>query len=364
MLKRPLFNPERDRDEWARSLGISREAIDVYLASDVIDLHIDSFIWTRIFGYDLQTRHSGGPFPGWFRGQADFPRVREAEITGGIWSITTNPFRPALGRNAAFSENFHELTAIVDRTPNRTRIVRSLSDYRRAKAAGAHAVWIGVQGGNAFETEPLLFESFCDSLVKVTLVHLTNSVYGSTSSPLSRIGFGRSNRDGSLKKTGAEFVALLNSKRVFVDLAHISRKGFFDAVAVHDREQPLLVSHTGVSGAHPHWRNLDDDQLRAVAATGGTVGIMYQSSFLGPTRGRIELEAVVRHLEHVVKTIGEDHASLGSDWDGLIVTPKEMPSCLELPRLVQSMLERNWSAERIGKILGGNFLRSLGMLRP
>ncbi len=46
-----------DRDAWARALGVSREAIDVYLASDVIDLHVDSFIWTRIFGYDLRRRH-------------------------------------------------------------------------------------------------------------------------------------------------------------------------------------------------------------------------------------------------------------------------------------------------------------------
>jgi membrane dipeptidase len=363
MSKRPLFHPERDPNEWARSLGISREAIDVYLASDVIDLHIDSYIWTRIFGYDLHTRHSGGPFKGWYRGQADFPRIREAEITGGIWSITTNPFRPALEKNAAFTENFHDLCSIIERTPNQTRLVRSASDYRRAKAAGSHAVWIGVQGGNAFEADPLLFESFCDSLVKVTLVHLTNSAYGKTSSPLSRLRIGRKNETG-LTRTGAEFVELLNTKRVFVDLAHIDRKGFFDAVAVHDKTQPLLVSHTGVVGAHPHWRNIDDDQLRAVAETGGTVGVMYQSSFLGPTRGRIDLAAIVRHLEHIVNTVGDDFASLGSDWDGMIVTPKEMSTCLELPRLTQAMLDRGWSGERIGKILGGNFLRALEAIRP
>ncbi len=72
----------------------------------------------------------------------------------------------------------------------------------------------------------------------------------------------------------------LNEKRIFVDLAHISKRGFWDAVEVHDKSQPLMVTHTGVSGVYEHWRNLDDDQLRAIADSGGTIGVMYQSSFL------------------------------------------------------------------------------------
>jgi membrane dipeptidase len=355
---RPLYHPERDPAGWARDLGVSKEAVEIYLASDVIDLHLDSFIWTRIFGYDLHFRHSGKPFPGRYLNQADFPRIREAEITGGIWSITTNPFRSPLGRSGAFSENFRELVSEIERTPNRVRLVRSRSDYLRAKAAGAHAIWLGVQGGNAFDSDPLLFESFCESLVKVTLVHLTNSAYGGTSFPLSP------GKDRGLTKAGAEFVELLNAKRVFVDLAHIHRKGFFDAVEAHDPTQPLLVSHTGVSGVYPHWRNIDDEQLRAVAKTGGTVGVMYHRPFLGPRRSRVDRETVVDHLAHIVATVGEDFASLGSDWDGMIVTPTDLPTCLELPRLAQSMLDRGWTPERIGKILGGNFLRALGMLRP
>jgi membrane dipeptidase len=358
MPNRSLFHPDRDRAAWARELGISAEALELYLASDVIDLHIDSFIWTRVFGYDLHTRHSGGPFPGYFMNQVDFPRIREAEITGGIWSITTNPFRTPLGRSAAFSENFQELVATLERTPHEVRLVRRLEDYHRAKAAGAHAVFVGVQGGNAFEEDPLLFESYADSIIKVTLVHLLNSVYGPTSSPLGR------KRASGLSKKGTEFVELMNAKRVFVDLAHIDRKAFFDAVAVHDKSQPLLVSHTGITGAFPHWRNIDDEQIRAVADTGGTVGVMYHSGFLGPKNRPADLEAIVDHLAAIIRAVGEDHASLGSDWDGLIITPKNMPTCLELPRLVQAMLHRDWSPERIAKILGGNFLRSLGMLRP
>ena len=91
-----------DPDGWARELGASREAIDVYRASDVLDLHLDTFIWNRVFGYDLRKRHSGGVFGRHFYGQVDFPRVLEAGMTGGTWVVTTNPFRPRGGRPETF----------------------------------------------------------------------------------------------------------------------------------------------------------------------------------------------------------------------------------------------------------------------
>src|SRR5262249_60370060 len=74
--------------------------------------------------------------------------------------------------------------------------------------------------------------------------------------------------------------AKLNPRRIFVDLAHIHERAFFDVVAVHDRSQPLLVSHTGVAGVRPHWRNLTDAQIKAIARTGGTIGIIFHGAFL------------------------------------------------------------------------------------
>ena len=74
-------------------------------------------------------------------------------------------------------------------------------------------------------------------------------------------------------------------------------------------------------------------------------------------------ETIVDHLAHIVEVVGDDFASLGSDWDGAIVPPRDLPTCLELPRLVECMLGRGWSSERIQKILGGNFLRALATLR-
>lgn len=337
---------------------LSREAVELYRASDVVDLHVDTFIWTRIFGYDLLRRHGRGLFGARFYGHADLPRLRQAGVGGAIWSITTNPLRRASRRTAVLRENLDRLAAIFARAPDEVALCRSAADYRAARAAGRHAAFIGVQGGNALDGD-LALESFDPSrLIKVTLVHLSTSSLGTTSAP----SLGRS--DGGLTDRGRQLVRALDHHRVFVDLAHINRRGFFDAVAAHDRSLPLLVSHTGIAGVHAHWRNIDDEQLRAVADTGGVIGVMYQSSFLGePTFGG-RAEAIVDHLAHIVDTVGEDHAALGSDWDGAIITPRDMATCLELPLVCELMLRRGFSPERVRKILGGNFLRALAALRP
>lgn len=356
-MRLPFLDHRVDPAVLARELGISEEAVRLHHDCEVIDLHVDSFIWTRVFGYDLRRRHGAGLLGGDLFSQVDFPRVLEAGVTGAMWSITTQPLRTASSRARAFSTNLERLRAIFATVPEQFEVVRDLAGYRAARAAGRHAAMIAVQGGNAVDATPDTVELLGRDVLRVTLVHLSSSRLGATSSPLRR------GPDGGLTTPGREMVEALDARRILVDLAHVSRRGFFDAVAAHDRSLPLIVTHTGVSGVHPHWRNLDDEQLRAIADTGGTVGIMFQSDFLDGRRRGTTSRAVVDHVAHVVDAVGEDHASIGSDFDGAIVPPDDLRSCLELPRLVQHMLDRGWSDERIRKILGGNFLRVLGHLR-
>ena len=347
----------RDPAAWARALGISREAIDLYLASEVIDLHVDSFIWSRVFGYRLDRRHG----PGWLRGhvysQVDLPRIREAQIAGCMWSITTNPARSSARRAAAFTDNLTRLRAALSACADDVALCLDGADYRRARAASKHAAFLAVQGGNALDAPGTLAAAAAGGVMRVTVVHLSTSSLGATSAP----GLAT---DGHLTARGIEFVRELDARRMFVDLAHVHPRGFFDAVQTHDRALPLIVTHTGVVGVTPHWRNLDDDQLRAIAATGGVIGVMYQSSFLGDPLLRGRAASIVDHLDHIVRIVGDDFAALGSDWDGAIFTPRDMPTCLELPRLVELMLARGWPADRVRKVLGGNALRAIDALRP
>lgn len=349
-----------DPNTLAAKLGCSAEAVELARTSDVIDLHLDTFIWTRIFGYDVFARHAGGPFGRRFGGHVDLPRLRDGGVTGGMWSITTNPFRSAAGRWAVFQRNLARLRAIIAGSGGALVEAHRLSDYAPARARGAHVVWIAIQGLQAVEAAPDGIASIPDDCVlRATLVHLTNAVYGATSSPL---GARRTHR--GLSDAGRDAVRAMNAKRMFVDLAHIHEDAFWDAVAVHDKTQPLIATHTGVAGVRPHWRNLTDAQVKAVADTGGVVGIIYAQEFIQRPDGPADAAMIVDHLEHVIRVAGEDVPAIGSDYDGMIVPPPDLAGADSYPKLVQHMLDRGWGVERIRKVLGGNFLRALGMLRP
>ncbi len=350
-------DPHDDPNAYANELGISSEAMSLYLASDVIDLHLDSFIWTRIFGYNLHKKHNLGLFGRAFYSHCDFPRALEAGLTGATWIITTNPFLPSRVRTPLFVKNLARLKRELANASSHYRHVRTAAEYRAARAEGLHGAFIGIQGGNALSHHRDDLDHLKDGdVLRVTLVHLSNSNLGVTSSPASRLG----GRDG-LTSLGRDYVRRLNEKKIFVDLAHISRRGFFDAVEVHDKSQPLIVTHTGIAGVYEHWRNITDEQMRAVADTGGTIGVMFQASFLGK-RG-VTASHIIDHIEHIIETVGEDHASIGTDYDGAIVPPPDIPTPREMPKLVELMLRRGWSSERIGKILGGNVLRAVELLR-
>lgn len=342
--------------DWARELGIPTAAVELYRASDVIDLHVDSFIWQRTFGYDLTKRHRA-PLWGAFLGQVDFPRIREAEISGATWVITTNPLREPADRARAFESNLDELCRTLSRVPDEFQVVTNAREYDAARAAGKHAAFLGIQGGNALDLSLSELARLCDGRVlRITLVHLSSSRIGSTSSPM-RLS------DTGLSAFGSQMVELLNERKVLVDLAHISARGFWSACDAHAKDTPFVVTHTGVSGVYRHWRNLDDDQIRAVAKSGGVVGIMYHAPFLGdrPWAGRVE--TIARHIAHVLRVGGEETPALGSDWDGSIITPRDMPTCLELPRLVAALANLDIEERVIRKILGQNFLRVVREVR-
>ncbi len=84
----------------------------------------------------------------------------------------------------------------------------------------------------------------------------------------------RLSTNGGLTAVAKDYVRRLNEQRIFMDRAHVNREGFFDAVAMQGKTQPLVVSHTGVTGVCPHWREVDDAQRRAVANTGGVIGVI------------------------------------------------------------------------------------------
>lgn len=336
----------------ARRLGVSVAAVELTDAAEVVDLHVESFIWTRVFGYDLAAHHRPGPLGGRLLGQADLPRLREAGFTGAFLSVATNPFRRPRRRTRVAATNLARLATVLDGVDGATT-VGSVADYRRARARGELACFLALQGGNAVPVDAVA--TLPDAVCRVTLVHLTPSGLGSPSSPIEWLAPVR-----GLSATGRAYVEALVARRVLVDLAHAGAATFWDALDVHGRSQPPIISHTAVRSVCNSWRNVDDSQIRAVADRGGVVGIMFHGPFLGEASAA----AVVRHLARVIEVGGEEAAALGSDWDGLILPPPELRSAAHLPVLVQRMIDAGFGTERIQRVLGTNALRVLAAVRP
>ena len=114
-----------------------------------------------------------------------------------------------------------------------------------------------------------------------------------------------------LTAQGKAFVKEAQALDILVDVSHLGERAFWDLV--HVTQKPILASHSNARALCDHSRNLTDDQLRAIADTGGTVGLNLYPTFLGENA---DLETLLRHLEHMLTLCGESHVALGGDLDG------------------------------------------------
>jgi membrane dipeptidase len=346
-----------DPGAWAAALGVSVEACELLLDADFIDLHMDTEVPARLYGYDPSVRHAPKLVPSRFFGHSDYPRMLESGLTGVVYDIATNPIRPARNRQAVTLANLDRAKARIATHSEHMVHVRTRADYAAARAADKMAMWISLQGGNALIHDPTELDRIGVDLHRITLVHLTTSGLGGTNSPLGG--------DIGLTPGGAAFVEACVANRVLVDLAHSGKKTFWGALDVHGDSQPPIVSHTGVEAVRPHWRNVDDDQIKAIADRGGVVGVMYQSAFLADVWawGRAKRVSIVDHLEHICDLVGDEFAAIGTDYDGAIVPPSDLPDLTHHPLLVQDMLDRGFGEDRIRNILGRSYLRVVGDVR-
>lgn len=335
---------------------VSEGARQLCAGAEVIDLHIDTFIPMRLWGFDPKRCHPS--FPGWFFGHLDAPRMVRHGLKGAMWSITTQPFRSRAGRWRTFLKNVDRLTRQVE-AAGPFRVVADGASYRAARSARQMPVLISVQGAHAVDGARDDLSDVPHSVWRLTLVHLTPTAWGAPSSPLHRV-----RRHKGLTAFGRARVEAMNARRIFVDLAHLHPRGFWDGLDAHRADLPPLVTHAGVAGVHRHWRNVEDDQIRAIADRGGVIGVITAGLYLGRTFGGDGAALWARHVEHLIRVGGEDVAAIGTDFDGFIVPAAGIRGAHAYPHFVQALLDRGFSEERIRKVLGGNALRVIDQLRP
>lgn len=170
-------------------------------------------------------------------------------------------------------------------------------------------------------------------------------------------GAAESGTKGGLTHFGAEVVAECARLGIVVDASHLSEAGFYDLA--ERSEKPFVVSHANCHMLYAHPRNLTNDQLRALRDTGGVVGISLNPAYLGPYEGS-GLDRVCEHLEHAVEVAGEEHVSLGTDFDSFSgAGPEPLEDASKLGLLTERLLKRGMSGRVISGVLGGNWMRVL-----
>jgi membrane dipeptidase len=284
-------------------------------------------------------------------GHVDLPRMREGGLTGQFFGLWTFPY-PQRGCARDVHRQLDALEQAARASDGGLVLATRAEEVRAARASGARVGLRGIEGGQALEGDLDNLERFAGRGVRyLGLLHFTPNQIGR---PMYGTG---TDESAGLTPFGCEVVDACARLGVLVDLAHLNRRGFFDAVA--RRPGPLVVSHAGATALSDHPRNIDDDQIRAVADSGGVVGIIFAPRYLGG-----HLEAVVNHLAHVIDVAGDAAVALGSDWDGFIRPCRGLEDAAQLPNLTEALLIRGLSVEAIHRLLGGNVLRVLDSLPP
>jgi microsomal dipeptidase-like Zn-dependent dipeptidase len=339
----------------------SDEARSLHRDLLVADLHADTLLWDRdVLGHGR-------------RGHVDTPRLLEGNVALQAFTIVTKtPLDIQLDANNPSSDGI-TLLALASRWPAstwRSRTARALHQAgrlrqasrdsrgtltlietredleryidRRAVHRSITAGFLGVEGAHALDDRLDNVDVLFDAGVRMMApMHLADNAFGGSAQGIDKRG---------LTEDGRRLIRRMESRKITLDLAHSSAQAFADAVTIATR--PVVVSHTGVTGTCDSPRNLTDDQLRAVAKTGGVVGIGFWRTATCGT----DAAAVARAVRHAIDVAGIDAVGLGSDFDGAVDQPFDVTG---LVQVTEALLRAGLSAEAIRAVMGGNVIRLL-----
>ncbi len=219
-------------------------------------------------------------------------------------------------------------------------LASSPSAVLAAKRAGRLAVLPALEGADGLEGSlENLRELHRRGVRLVQLVHFLDNDIGHNQTPPYT--------DGGLSAFGREVVREANRLGMIVDLAHANTRTILDAgeVSAH----PIIFSHTGVKALYDGDRYVTDEDIRAIAASGGVVGIW-------PTAALGTIEEMVRHIDHVKRLVGIDHVGIGSDLRGMSYL-EAFGEEANFRAIVEGLMDAGYSDDEVGKVMGGNFFR-------
>ena len=355
------LNPVTDAGD---KVAVSARAQALHDSLVIADWHSDALLWDR----DLLKRAD--------RGHTDVPRLAEGNVAVQVFTtVTKSPRGQNYDHNSAEAPDnitplyigqmrpipswfslkeralvqAEALNRAAEAAPDNLMLIRSAQDLQtllevRRNGARTLGAILGSEGGHPLQGDIANLRVLYGAGFRlIGLTHFFDNELGGSL-------HGEGGSGSGLSEFGRQVVREMQERRMIVDLAHASPQMVRDVLAMPGT-RPIL-SHTGIHGHCPSPRNLSDDLVRAIAAKGGVIGIGYWADVnCGGTPADIAAS-----VKAAIALVGEDHVSLGSDYDGSVDAPFDAS---RLAVLTQALIDAGLSDAQIAKVMGGNMIRYL-----
>lgn len=229
----------------------------------------------------------------------------------------------------------------VERNNRSIAFARTKDEVLRTVSEGKAAALLSLEGAEAIDCDPDYLEAMNDEgFVMVSLTWNNENLLA-----------GCHGSDYGLSSWGKAFVQIAQYFNILIDVSHLGERAFWDLIDITSK--PIIASHSNCRALCDHTRNLTDDQLRAIAQTGGTVGLNFYTEFLGENA---DFESLLRHLEHMLSICGERHVALGGDLDGCDALAAGFTSVADYVCFYEFLQRRGFSEETLDRLFFTNLL--------
>ena len=334
----------------------------------------------------------------------DLDRLKKGGMDVQLFSVycdgdTKNPYAYA---NRAMDS----LDAVALRNPDKIIKVSNYAEMLKVVQQHKIAAMFGVEGGHMIEDDLAKLEAMYKRGARyLTLTHNIAPSWATSAAdeaPLNPPGRGTLNdpaRKKGLTDFGRQVVQRMNQLGMMIDVSHSGDQTFWDVIKLSIK--PIIASHSSVYSLVPHRRNLKDDQIKAIAKNGGVIQVNFNPGFIDSSFDKKEaafmakhkteydslmksgmkdyyvldylnnkyaveanamrppLSVLIDHIDYIVKLVGVDYVGLGSDFDGINLTPQQLDDVTTYPLITKALVEKGYSKGDISKVLGGNLLRVL-----
>ena len=374
---------------WSLSIfSCDRSTHDIHLESFVADTHNDVLL-RAMEGQNVLKYHP--------ESHSDLEKFKLGGVDLQVFSIWVSPDEKEKKYFENANDMINKLDFLISRVPKDWGLVKSYQDITYNSRKNKMSCVIGVEGGHIIGRDISKLEALHDRGMRYLGLTWNNSNHIASSAKdetfnrnsLSNIG---------LSDFGSEVVQKCNDLGVIIDVSHAGEQAFWDVV--DQSQEPIIASHSSVYALCPHYRNLKDDQIKAIAKTGGAVFINFYPGYIDSTfqqkaeiinmKYEVELDIlaekydplsnqywfeemkllkhekariapsindVIKHISYIVDLVGVDYVGIGSDYDGVEIMPTGLENVSKLPFLTKKLIEHGYTIREVRKILGGNFKR-------